>query len=49
MADLQAVRAALGHRQVDLFGISYGIRLALAGLAAGPAAIRSAVLVRTVP
>jgi pimeloyl-ACP methyl ester carboxylesterase len=49
VADLQAVRAALGHRQVDLFGISYGTRLALAWIAAEPDAIRSAALVGTVP
>lgn len=49
VADLQAVRAALGHRQVDLFGISYGTRLALAWIAAEPDAIRSAVLLGTVP
>lgn len=48
VADLQAVRAALGHPPVDLFGISYGTRLALAWIAAEPAAIRSAVLVGTV-
>jgi pimeloyl-ACP methyl ester carboxylesterase len=49
VADLQAVRAALGHGQVDLFGLSYGTRLALAWIAAEPEAIRSAVLVGTVP
>lgn len=49
VADLRAVRAALGHAQVDLFGISYGTRLALAWIAAEPDAIRSAVLVGTVP
>lgn len=48
VADLQAVRAALGHQQVDLFGLSYGTRLALAWIAVEPAAIRSAVLVGTV-
>ncbi len=49
VADLQAVRAALGHGKVDLFGISYGTRLALAWIATEPDAIRSAVLVGTVP
>ena len=49
VADLQAVRAALGHGPVDLFGISYGTRVALAWIAAEPAAIRTAVLVGTVP
>jgi pimeloyl-ACP methyl ester carboxylesterase len=48
VADLQAVRAALGHEKVDLFGISYGTRLALAWIAAEPDAVRSAVLVGTV-
>ena len=49
VADLQAVRAALGHGPVDLFGISYGTRVALAWIEAEPAAIRSAILVGTVP
>ena len=49
LADLQAVRAALGHGPVDLFGLSYGTRLALAWIDAEPAAIRSATLVGTVP
>lgn len=49
VVDLQAVRAALGHGKVDLFGISYGTRLALAWIAAEPDAVRSAVLVGTVP
>ena len=49
LADLEAVRAALGHERVDLFGMSYGTRLALAWIDAEPAAIRSAVLVGTVP
>jgi pimeloyl-ACP methyl ester carboxylesterase len=48
VADLQAVRTVLGHRKVDLFGLSYGSRLALAWIAAEPDAIRSAVLVGTV-
>lgn len=49
VADLQAVRRALGHGPVDLFGLSYGTRLALAWIAAEPAAIRSAILLGTVP
>jgi pimeloyl-ACP methyl ester carboxylesterase len=49
VADLQAVRAALGHGEIDLFGLSYGTRLALAWIAAEPAAIRAATLVGTVP
>ena len=49
LADLRAVRAALGHGPVDLFGMSYGTRLALAWIDAEPAAIRSAILVGTVP
>jgi pimeloyl-ACP methyl ester carboxylesterase len=49
VADLRAVRAVLGHGKVDLLGISYGTRLALAWIAAEPDAIRSAVLVGTVP
>jgi pimeloyl-ACP methyl ester carboxylesterase len=49
VADLQAVRDALGHGVVDLFGISYGTRLALAWIAAEPQAVRAATLVGTVP
>ena len=49
VADLQAVRTALGQGPVDLFAISYGTRLALAWIAAEPKAIRSAILIGTVP
>jgi pimeloyl-ACP methyl ester carboxylesterase len=49
VADLRAVRAALGHGAVDLFGLSYGTRLALAWIAAEPGAIRAATLIGTVP
>ena len=42
--DLDAVRAALGHEQLNLYGGSYGTRLGLAYLAAHGDRVRSAVL-----
>lgn len=49
VADLEAVRAALGYEQVDLIGTSYGTRLALAYIDAHPERVRSAVLFGVVP
>lgn len=49
VADLEDVRRALGHASVDIAGLSYGTRLALAWIDAVPSAIRSAVLIGTVP
>lgn len=46
--DLEAVRAAIGAEQVDLFGVSYGTRLAQAYIRAYPGKVRSAVFVGTV-
>lgn len=43
-ADVEALRSALGYRQVDLYGVSYGTRLALTVMRDFPASIRSVVL-----
>lgn len=47
--DLDAVRAALGYRKLNLFGSSYGTRVALEYLRRYPAHARSAVLWGVVP
>jgi pimeloyl-ACP methyl ester carboxylesterase len=47
--DLEAVRAALGYGQIDLLGISYGTRAALAYLKAYPASVRAFVVDGVVP
>jgi pimeloyl-ACP methyl ester carboxylesterase len=47
--DLDAVRAALGHEKVNLYGVSYGTRMALAYLRKYPARVRSVVLDGVVP
>ncbi len=44
IADLDAVRAALGYEQINLYGGSYGSRAGLAYIAAHPEHARSAVL-----
>lgn len=44
VADLEALRRHLGLEQLDLFGISYGTRLALAYARAHPARVRSLIL-----
>jgi len=49
VADLEAVRAALGYERVNAVGFSYGTRVALAWLQAHPARIRSLVLDGVVP
>jgi pimeloyl-ACP methyl ester carboxylesterase len=43
-ADLDTLRAALGYQRWNLFGISYGTRLALTMLRDNPSSIRSVVL-----
>lgn len=43
-ADLDAVRQALGLRQINLMAVSYGTRLALEYMRQQPAAVRRAVL-----
>ena len=47
--DLEAVRAALGVRQVNLYGVSYGTRVALEYLRRHPERVRTAVLDSVVP
>ena len=47
--DLDAVRSAMGYPQVDLYGISYGTRVALQYLRAFPDATRAVVLDGVVP
>jgi pimeloyl-ACP methyl ester carboxylesterase len=49
VADLDAVRAALGHERVDLFGLSYGTTVALRYLAAYRDRVRAAVLMSVAP
>jgi pimeloyl-ACP methyl ester carboxylesterase/membrane protease YdiL (CAAX protease family) len=47
--DLEAVRMALGYGQIDLLGVSYGTRSALAYLKAHPDQVRALVLDGVVP
>jgi pimeloyl-ACP methyl ester carboxylesterase len=47
--DLEAARLALGYGQIDLLGISYGTRAALAYLKAYPANVRAFVIDGVVP
>ncbi|HEX2207707.1 MAG TPA: alpha/beta fold hydrolase, partial [Longimicrobium sp.] len=47
--DVEAVRMALGYERLDLNGVSYGTRAALAYLRAYPERVRSAVLRGLVP
>lgn len=42
--DLEAVRLALGYQQVNLWGVSYGTRVALEYMRRYPAAVRTSVL-----
>jgi pimeloyl-ACP methyl ester carboxylesterase len=49
VADLDAVRAALGYKQIDLFGLSYGSTVALRYLATYPNRVRAAVLMGVSP
>src|SRR5690606_35224286 len=44
VADLEAVRAALGYEAIDLLGVSYGTRLAMAYAASHPDRVRALVL-----
>lgn len=47
--DLDAVRAAFGYKQIDIYGISYGSRVALEYLRRFPSRTRSLVLDGVVP
>jgi len=49
VADLDAVRKALGYSRIDLSALSYGTTLALRYIAVHPAHVRSAVLFSAVP
>ncbi|MFC7499858.1 alpha/beta hydrolase [Enterovirga sp. GCM10030262] len=49
VADLDAVRAALGHDRIDIFALSYGTTVALRYLATHPGRVRAAVLMGTAP
>lgn len=49
MLDLEVVRASLGAEQINLYGTSYGTRLALAYMGTYPERVRSAVLKGVVP
>lgn len=49
VADLDAVRAALGYDTMNLFGLSYGTTVALRYMAEYPARVRAAVLMGVVP
>ena len=48
-ADVDAIRQALGYRQLDLYGLSYGTELALAVMRGFPRTVRSAVLDSVLP
>jgi pimeloyl-ACP methyl ester carboxylesterase len=48
-ADIEALRAALGYDQVNLYGVSYGTLLALHTLSLYPNAIRSVILDGVLP
>ncbi len=48
-ADIAALRKALGYSQMDLYGVSYGTRLALEIMRDFPQGIRSVVLDSVVP
>ncbi len=47
--DLEAIRLALGYRRLDLYGVSYGTRVAQAYAARYPAATASLVLDSPIP
>jgi len=49
MDDLDRVRAALGYEQINLYGVSYGTRAALAYLRRYPERVRAVILDGVVP
>jgi pimeloyl-ACP methyl ester carboxylesterase len=49
VADLDAVRTALGYDRIDLFALSYGTLFALRYLATHPSTVRAAVLLSVAP
>jgi len=48
-ADIEALRQAMGYDKINLYGTSYGTRLALTALRDQPAGIRSAIIDSVVP
>ena len=48
-ADVDALRTALGYKQIDLYGVSYGTRLAETVMRLYPSGVRSVVLDSVVP
>jgi pimeloyl-ACP methyl ester carboxylesterase len=48
-ADVDALREALGYEQIDLYGVSYGSKLALTVMRDFPDSIRSAILASPLP
>ena len=48
-ADIEDLRVALGYRQVNLYGVSYGSLLVLDTMRAFPGSVRSAILDGVVP
>ncbi|CAA9247948.1 MAG: hypothetical protein AVDCRST_MAG93-1609, partial [uncultured Chloroflexia bacterium] len=48
-ADIEDLRRALGYNQINLFGASYGTRLALEAMLFRPATIRSVIIDSVVP
>ena len=48
-ADIEDLRVALGYRQVNLYGVSYGSLLVLDTLRAFPGSVRSAIIDGVVP
>jgi pimeloyl-ACP methyl ester carboxylesterase len=49
VADLERVRAALGYEHIDLYGVSYGTRVAQQYLRRFPARVRAVILDGVVP
>jgi pimeloyl-ACP methyl ester carboxylesterase len=49
VADLERVRAALGYQRIDLYGVSYGTRVAQQYLRRFPARVRALILDGVVP
>ncbi|MDQ6746639.1 MAG: alpha/beta hydrolase, partial [Candidatus Dormibacteraeota bacterium] len=48
-ADVDSIRQALGYAQLDLYGVSYGTKVALAVLRDFPQTVRSAILDSVLP
>lgn len=48
-ADIEAIRVAMGYEQVDLYGISYGSKLALSAIRDYPDSIRSTIIASPLP